>query len=112
MGHQVTKAFTGEDAISRCERGSFDIILMDIHMPIMDGFETQQKIRTRAKELGRPRLPIIAQTAYAHLNCHESFLSADFDGFIAKPLIRAELELMLALHMPSYLADCRHTSCS
>jgi signal transduction histidine kinase/ligand-binding sensor protein len=112
MGHQVTKAFTGEDAISRCERGSFDIILMDIHMPIMDGFETRQKIRTRARELGRPRLPIIAQTAYAHLNCHESFLSADFDGFIAKPLIRAELELMLALHMPSYLADCRHTSCS
>lgn len=112
MGHQVTKAFTGEDAISRCERGSFDIILMDIHMPIMDGFETQQKIRTRAHELGRPRLPIIAQTAYAQLNYHESFLSADFDGFISKPLLRAELELMLALHMPSYLADCRHRSCS
>ncbi len=108
MGHQVTKAFTGEDAISRWERGSHDIILLDIHMPVMDGFETQQKIRARARELGRPRLPIIAQTAYAHLNYHESFLSADFDGFIAKPLIRAELELMLTSHMPPHLADCRH----
>lgn len=96
LGHRVTKAYNGEEAIKRWERGSFDIILLDIHMPIMDGFETQQKIRTRARELGRPRLPIIAQTAYARLNYHESFLSADFDGFIAKPLIRNELELMLA----------------
>ncbi len=96
MGHQVTKAYNGEDAIRRWEQASFDIILLDIHMPVMDGFETQQKIRARARELGRPRLPIIAQTAYARLNYHESFLSSDFDGFIAKPLIRAELELTLA----------------
>ena len=96
MGHKVTKAYNGEDAISRWEQESFDIILLDIHMPVMDGFETQQKIRGRARELGRPRLPIIAQTAYARLNYHESFLSSDFDGFIAKPLIRNELELVLA----------------
>jgi signal transduction histidine kinase/ligand-binding sensor protein/ActR/RegA family two-component response regulator len=96
MGHQVITARNGEEAISKWERGSFDIILLDIHMPIMDGFEALQKIRARANELGRPRMPIIAQTAYARLNYHESFLSADFDGFIAKPLIRAELELTLA----------------
>lgn len=96
MGHTVIRAYNGEDAISIWERESFDIILLDIHMPVMDGFETQQKIRARARELGRPRLPIIAQTAYAQLNYHESFLSADFDGFIAKPLIQSELELTLA----------------
>lgn len=97
LGHQVTTAYNGEEAISKWERGCFDIILLDIHMPIMDGFEALQKIRTRASELGRPRLPIIAQTVYARLNYHESFLSAGFDGFIAKPLIRDELELTLSL---------------
>jgi two-component system CheB/CheR fusion protein len=96
MGHQVTAAHSGAEAISRWERGNFDIILLDIHMPVMDGFEVMQKIRAREHELGRPRLPIIAQTAYARLNFHESFLSADFDGFIPKPLIRNELELVLA----------------
>jgi two-component system, sensor histidine kinase len=96
MGHQVITAHNGEEAISKWERGSFDIILLDIHMPIMDGFEALQKIRARARELGRPRTPVIALTAYAHLNYHESFLSADFDGFIAKPVIRSELELTLA----------------
>ncbi len=96
MGHIVTTACNGEDAISKWEKGNFDTILMDIHMPVMDGFEALQKIRIKERELGRPRLPVIAQTAYARLNYHESFLSSDFDGFISKPLLRNELELTLS----------------
>lgn len=109
LGHRVTTAYTGEEALSKWEQGSFDIILLDIHMPVTDGFEALQKIRARAAELGRPRLPIIAQTVYARMNYHETYLSAGFDGFISKPLIREELELALSMSMPAHLADYKQT---
>lgn len=96
LGHQVVTANNGEDAVKLCERKNFDLVLMDIHMPVMDGFEALQEIRKQEQKRGKPRIPVIAQTGYARWNYHESFLSAEFDGFIAKPLLREELEHALA----------------
>jgi two-component system, sensor histidine kinase len=96
MGHTVVLAETGRNAVKEWKRNSFDLILMDIQMPDMDGFEALQSIRRLEREQNKPKTPVIAQTAYARWNYHDSFLNADFDGFIAKPLILNELEAVIA----------------
>jgi signal transduction histidine kinase/ligand-binding sensor protein/ActR/RegA family two-component response regulator len=96
MGHTVVVAENGNNAVKEWERNSCDLILMDIHMPDMDGFEALQTIRRLEREQNRPKTPVIAQTAYARWNYHESFLNADFDGFIAKPLMLNDLEAAIA----------------
>ena len=96
MGHRVVTACNGEEALAKLERNAFDLALMDIHMPVMDGFEALKKIRQRERELSKTRLPVVAQTAFASWNSHEQFISSEFDGFIAKPLIRKDIERALA----------------
>lgn len=96
LGHQVMTARNGKEAVSLCKRKIFDLLLMDIHMPTLNGFDALLQIRAIEKEQGRDRVPVVAQTAYACLNYHDSFLSADFDGFISKPLMREELEAVIA----------------
>jgi two-component system, sensor histidine kinase len=95
LGHNVITADDGKDAVEKWKRKTFDLILMDIQMPVMSGFEALQQIRSLEQELGKQRTPIVAQTAYAHWNYQESFLNGGFDGFIAKPLMREELEALI-----------------
>lgn len=95
MGHKVMIAPNGDSAVSQWQKSSFDLVLMDIQMPGISGFEALQRIRDREKESGRPRTPVVAQTAYVRRNYHESFIGAGFDGFLAKPLLREELEAMI-----------------
>ena len=81
----------GEEAILFCkENQGIDLVLMDINMPVMNGYEA-------AKEIKRfnPRLPIIAQTAYAIAGDHEKALEAGCDDYISKPINRDELIRMI-----------------
>jgi CheY-like chemotaxis protein len=89
-GHTVELAATGKEAVRLAEDQRFDLILMDIQMPEMDGLEATQMIR-RSKTSASARVPIIAITAHALKGDSERFLAAGMDGYIAKPFQQEEL---------------------
>lgn len=91
MGHKVSIAQNGIQAIEAIEREKFDIILMDVQMPEMDGLEATQAIRERESLTGRPRIPIIAMTAYAMAGDRDRCLEAGMDGYVSKPINAQEL---------------------
>jgi PAS domain S-box-containing protein len=89
-GHQVTVVGTGREAIAAVEREAFDLVLMDVQMPDMGGFEATAAIR--AAERGTPRhLRIVAMTAHAMNGDRERCLAAGMDGYLAKPIDRYRL---------------------
>lgn len=79
----------GNEALAMLEEESFDLILMDCHMPGLDGYETTHRLRLR--EVDKKRLPVIALTANAMVGQREACLAAGMDDFIAKPVRRSEL---------------------
>jgi two-component system, sensor histidine kinase and response regulator len=90
MGHQVTVAQTGEEALNAIPREKFDLVLMDVQMPEMDGFAATREIRRR--EAPGQRVPVIAMTAHAMKGDRESCLEAGMDDYLAKPINREELQ--------------------
>jgi two-component system, sensor histidine kinase and response regulator len=88
QGHKVVTVGNGRAALERLEKGTFDLILMDIQMPEMDGFEATAKIREKEAATGT-HLPVIAMTAHTMEGDRERCLAAGMDGYISKP-IRAE----------------------
>lgn len=87
LGVAAVVAEDGRKAIEHIARGEhFDLILMDIQMPVMDGFAATEVIRQRERERGEPRRPIIALTADAYAEDRERCLRAGMDDFLAKPL--------------------------
>jgi len=89
-GHQVVVANNGEEAVAALGRQSFDVVLMDVQMPTMDGFEATARIREKEAGSGR-HIPIIAMTAHAMKGDRERCLAAGMDGYIAKPIRAKEL---------------------
>jgi CheY-like chemotaxis protein len=89
-GFSVSVAVDGKQAIAAVENGEFDVILMDIQMPEMDGFEATAEIRKRQSHNGR-RTPIIALTAHALKEDRDRCLSAGMDAYVTKPIRPAEL---------------------
>jgi CheY-like chemotaxis protein len=89
QSHTVTVAANGREALLAYERQTFDLILMDIQMPDMDGFEATAEIRKR--EPNGHRLPIIALTAHAMSGDRERCLTAGMDGYLTKPIRVDEL---------------------
>jgi len=89
-GVKLIWAKNGMDAIEICKTQSIDVILMDIRMPVMDGYEATQIIKK-----GHPHIPVIAQTAYALKGEKEKSLAAGCDNYIAKPINAKELLAML-----------------
>ncbi len=89
-GHTVVQARDGREALQRWEEEPFDLILMDIQMPIMSGIEATQAIREREKERGG-HLPIIAVTARALREEQDAIQVKGFDGYITKPIVIVEL---------------------
>lgn len=84
-GHSITTATNGLEALDRLRGQAFDLIFMDIQMPVMDGVEATKVIRGSSSLGERARTPIIAMTAYAMVGEEEQFLRAGMDGYIAKP---------------------------
>ncbi|MBB4640534.1 response regulator [Rhizorhapis suberifaciens] len=84
-GHEATVVGDGAEAVSALANGSFDLVLMDVQMPNMDGFQATAAIRQREKDTGR-HIPIIAMTAHAMRGDRERCLAAGMDGYVSKPL--------------------------
>jgi CheY-like chemotaxis protein len=95
MGHSSAVANNGNEALLLLKRDRFDVVLMDIQMPEMDGLSTTLKIRESERET-RMHLPIIAMTAHAMKGDRERCVEAGMDGYVSKPISSQELEEALA----------------
>ncbi|QTF92060.1 response regulator [Halomonas sp. BM-2019] len=89
-GHRVELAENGEEALAAVAREAFDVVLMDIHMPVMDGLAATREIRRREEGMGR-HLTIVAMTASATREDRERCLAAGMDDYVTKPFRAAEL---------------------
>ena len=85
-GHHVVRANNGREAVSLVGSESFDIVLMDVEMPEMDGYEATRAIREMEARTGRARVPIVAMTAHAMSGDREKCLQAGMDEYVSKPL--------------------------
>ena len=99
LGHSLAVAVNGREALELWQQGEFDLILMDLQMPVMDGVEATRTIRERERTTGA-HIPILALTAFAVLGDQQRFLSEGFDGYLSKPIdvesLRSE---MLRCHL-------------
>jgi len=89
-GHTVEIAASGKAALEALERTKFDLVLMDVQMPEMDGFEATAAIREQERETGR-RTRIVAMTAHAMSGDRERCLAAGMDGYLSKPIDQRSL---------------------
>ncbi|MFY9727249.1 MAG: response regulator [Bryobacteraceae bacterium] len=89
-GHEVTVAGNGREALEQIDTQAFDLILMDVQMPEMDGFETTAALRAREAKTGQ-HLPIIAMTAHAMKGDQMRCLDAGMDGYVTKPISTSAL---------------------
>jgi len=106
-GHTVTIADNGRKAVAALEHGPFDLVLMDVNMPEMDGLEATIAVRASEKDTGK-RVPIIAMTANAMKGDREKCIAAGMDDYLAKP-VRAP-ELLAAIEKAIAGADASPTA--
>jgi PAS domain S-box-containing protein len=100
LGHTVVAASSGPEALDTLEKQPFDVVLMDVQMPMMSGFEVTAQIRAREKATGK-HVAIIAVTAYAMQGDRERCLQAGMDDYLTKPLQVADLMAALGRLMPA-----------
>ena len=94
-GHTVVPVENGRDAVAAVEHQKFDLALIDVQMPVMDGLQAVGLMRRIEEETRRSHLPIIALTAYAMSGDRERCLEAGMDGYIAKPIKADELFIVI-----------------
>jgi two-component system, sensor histidine kinase and response regulator len=102
-GHEVVVARTGREAVDAVEQQAFDLVLMDVQMPEMDGLEATQCIRAAEQSQGG-HVPIIAMTAHAMSGDRERCLQAGMDEYISKPIRLGQLAEKLAMVLPLRVA--------
>jgi len=100
-GFEVKDVSSGEAALSLLAQERFDVVLSDLHMPGLDGFETTRRLREMEDETGSTRTPVVALTADANHGIREACQDAGMDGFLTKPIDPAELDSMLQSLFPS-----------
>ncbi|MDY0233210.1 MAG: ATP-binding protein [Sulfurimonas sp.] len=100
LGLSVTLANNGLEAFSKRKDGNFDIVFMDIQMPILDGVEATIEMLSYEEDFAKPHIPIIALTANALKGDRERFLKVGLDEYATKPLIRAEIVNLLTQFLP------------
>jgi CheY-like chemotaxis protein len=100
MGHRITIAVNGYEALEKWKSHPFDVILMDIQMPEMDGFTATRKIR-ESEHGTSTHVPIVAMTAHAMKGDRERCLAAGMDGYVPKPVSRAALEQSIIAVAPA-----------
>ncbi|HYR91714.1 MAG TPA: response regulator [Terriglobia bacterium] len=99
-GHRVVLTTNGREALEALEKDSFDLVLMDVQMPEMDGFEATAALREREKKEGAgTHQPVIALTAHAMKGDEERCLAAGMDGYLAKPIQPQQLDSLLQSYM-------------
>ena len=100
LGCIATVVADGLEAVDVCLRGQFDLVLMDCHMPGIDGFEAT----TRLRAAGKTRLPIVAVTADALEGDRERCLAGGMEDYLAKPFGQSDLAATLRRWLPQILA--------
>ena len=109
-GHQVTFADNGNEALIALKRQHFDVIVMDVQMPDMDGLETTEEIRRHERQTGA-HVPIVALTAHAMAGDRERCLGAGMDAYLPKPLRAQQFQTLVEkLGIPSSFARERDGS--
>ena len=103
--HTVTVASTGAEAVDAFTAEPFDVVVMDLQMPEMDGFEALRAIRRREHETGATPTPIVALTALASRKDEERCLAAGFDGYLTKPFRSRQLFEAISASLPSQHTD-------
>ena len=96
-GHRLVTAADGAEALRRFEEERFDLVLMDMQMPRLDGYDATRRIRRLERLAGCPRTPVVALTAHALEEDRRRTLEAGCDGHLSKPIHRAELFEEIAL---------------
>jgi signal transduction histidine kinase/ligand-binding sensor domain-containing protein/CheY-like chemotaxis protein len=99
LGHVVTCVANGQEAADIVSTQTFDLVFMDVQMPVMDGLEATIAIRQRERDSGA-HLPIVAVSAHAMQGDKERFIEAGMDGYVSKPLGRAEVLAAIAAALP------------
>lgn len=96
LGLDVVASDNGEEALTMLAGSPFALVLMDCHMPVMDGYEATHRIREDERRSGRPRMPIVALTANAFKNDVDRCLAAGMDAHLAKPYSTKQLRAAVA----------------
>jgi two-component system, sensor histidine kinase len=100
LGHRATLARDAEDAFAAWEHQGFDVVLMDLQMPGMNGLDATREFRRREQQQGRPRVPIIALTGRALKHDREQCLASGMDDYFTKPIQAPQLSAALARLAP------------
>jgi signal transduction histidine kinase len=95
MGHQVSFAEDGQQALTQASQFDFDLVLMDIHMPVMDGLSSTRHIRALPGERGR--VPIVALTADVMSDAADQAMASGINAFLSKPLQKTQLQAVMPL---------------
>jgi CheY-like chemotaxis protein/anti-sigma regulatory factor (Ser/Thr protein kinase) len=99
-GCRVELALDGAQAFEQWRRGDFDLVLMDVHMPVVDGCEATRRIREEERRSGRRPVPIVALSADTEIAQREASLAAGCDGHLGKPFTQQELFAMVRRFVP------------
>ncbi|MEJ0062536.1 MAG: response regulator [Alphaproteobacteria bacterium] len=105
LGIRHETACNGQEAFEKARGGGFDVILMDVQMPEMDGFTATRMIRDYEERHGFSRIPIVGVTAYALAGDRERCLAAGMDDYISKPFRADDLESKIILWHDAKHAD-------
>jgi len=103
LGVQVLTADSGEQALEVMEQKAVDLVLMDVHMPGMDGLSTTRHLRAKEARLQRPRVPVIGLTGDVYSGAREACLEAGMDDYLTKPASGADIGAVLARWAPEAL---------
>jgi CheY-like chemotaxis protein len=96
MGIVVIPAENGQEAVDLCkEENEFDLVLMDLKMPVMDGYNAMKEIKKI-----RPEMKVIAETAYALAGDEKKILAAGFDDYLPKPITKESLDTIISRNLP------------
>ncbi|MFT4073883.1 MAG: response regulator [Asticcacaulis sp.] len=105
QGYAVTVARNGQEALDALDSHKFDLVLMDVQMPEMDGFEATRRIRAAQKTGDLPDMPVVGVTANALAGDRQKCLDAGMDDYLAKPFTPAQLEHVVSKYLDPKVAE-------
>jgi CheY-like chemotaxis protein/HPt (histidine-containing phosphotransfer) domain-containing protein len=110
IGHETAGVGDGQEALELMARQAFDLVIMDIQMPRLDGLEAVRRLRAGACGEAASRIPVLALTAYDVNGDRERFLAAGMSGYLRKPVSLDALEAAVARYVPSGVGEAAGAS--